>query len=72
MTAASPRAGSVETVTTTIQIADRGGVYIFPSDAIIQRSSTGMTVIVGHIVKHLSANARVVGNGTEHRWNLKG
>jgi len=71
MTSFKPAPGSVPTSDTTVQMVDNGRIYIFPSDALIQASPAGTTVIVGHIVKHLSANARIVGHGTHRHWFVK-
>ena len=68
LTRAVPAPGSVETRETTLHIVDNGAVYIVPSDAMIQRTPTETIVTVGHIVDHLSTNARIVGHGTGRRW----
>ena len=72
MTNFAPAAGSVETSESTLHIIDGGTAYIVPSDAIIQRSATEITVTVGHIVKHLSTKARIVGHGLHRHWTTQG
>jgi hypothetical protein len=68
MTNFAPAAGSVEVRESTLHIIDGGNAYIVPSDAIIQRSATEITVTVGHVVQHLSTKARIAGHGVHRHW----
>jgi hypothetical protein len=72
MTNFAPSAGMTERSESTLHIIDGGNAYIVPSDAIIHRSATEITVTVGHLVKHLSTKARIVGHGLHRHWTAQG
>lgn len=67
-----PAAGSVERSESTLHIIDGGTAYIVPADAVIERSAAGMTITVGHLVRHLSTKARIVGHGLHRHWTAQG